>query len=168
MRVPILFLILLLPMIADSGVYKWIGPDGQVQYSDRPAEGAERIAITGGARTNDNVPRHEKDTVTELGPYTAFEILSPENNATIRDADGNVPVGILIEPSLVTGHRLRIEIDGQPVPGGVAGAQILLRGVGVGTHSIRASVIDELEVPVANTPAVVFHLRKPLPESALP
>jgi len=168
MRFPIFCLLLLCPLIADSGVYKWIGADGQVQYSDRPAEGAERLPITSGARKKEDVQRNDGETRAKLGPYNSFEIVNPEKDATIRDPDGNVPVGMVIEPPLKAGHRLRIDLDGQPVQGNVPGPQMLLQGVSIGSHSIRALIIDEQEAPVAETPAVDFHLRKPLPKSALP
>jgi len=109
------------------------------------------------------LPQDDADEA-ELGPYDVFEIVKPESNATIRDEAGKISVALVLDPPLMPSDHLRIEIDGQLVEGDASGTQIELTGLSFGSHSIRAVVIDEFEVPIARTLLVHFHLRKPSAE----
>ncbi len=160
---------LLLPLAALGGFYKWQGSDGQTYYSDRPVLGAEPVVL--------KVDRTEEAADTQVvsqapvgdpGPYEDFTILVPEQNQTIRDADGKALVSLLIDPALAADSRLEILLDGQPLPGTAREAQIQLQGVAVGSHRIQARILDDANEVVASSPVVDFHMRKPLPEDATP
>lgn len=160
---------LLLPLLAAAGVYRWVDPDGRIQYSDRPVSGAERVGI----QLDRSVESAEAQVPTEeggleLGTYDSFEILAPEPNQTLRDAEGKVDLSLLIEPPLAPDHRLQILVDGQPVTGDAQGAQIQLLGLAFGSHRIQARIKDDLDETVATSTAIDFHLRKPLPEDLRP
>jgi hypothetical protein len=163
----ILFLSLAFP--AAAGVYKSMGPDGSVQYSDRPLAGSEPVRIDVRKETGDSeAPGPETERPgAESGPYEAFEVVIPEPNATIRNNEGEVQIGLLIDPALMPEHRLQLELDGQRVPGDAAGTQVILRGLSFGSHRVRALLVDQLDEIIATTPPVDFHLRKQLPEPAL-
>jgi hypothetical protein len=152
-----------------AGVYKSVGPDGRIQYTDRPVSGAEPVRVTRDrARSQAAALKPATETAAELGPYTAFEIASPAPGATVRSETGDLPVSLLLDPALMAAHKLRVMLDGQSVPGAVSGTQLTLKGLAYGSHRLQAQVLDDLDVPVAYTPAIDFHLRKPVPESALP
>jgi hypothetical protein len=158
-----------------AGVYKSIGPDGRVEYTDRPVAGAQPLS-TGGSpleaeRTDSAGPRVAAPTdaaTPALGPYAAFEILLPEPNATVRNDTGDVQVSLIIEPALLPEHQIRLLIDNQPIAGVVPSTQVVLKEVTLGTHTLQAQITDGRSGQVASTNPVTFHLRKPVPESALP
>ncbi len=170
MRKLAVILLLSLPLPAAAGVYKSTGSDGSVQYSDRPLVGSEPVRIDVRDQTADpKAPGPETERPgAESGPYDAFEVVVPEPNATIRHSEGEVQIGLLIDPSLISEHRLRLELDGQQVPGDAAGTQVILRGLSFGSHRVRALIVDQLDEVIATTPPVDFHLRKQIPEPALP
>jgi hypothetical protein len=167
---PILTLLLtLLAVAAHAGVYRWVDAQGRVQFSDRPMAGAEPVPLPA-ARVE---PAPEAAAAPQAGsgdtgPYTTFEVVTPEPNATLRDAEGKVQISLLLEPSLAEGHRLRVLVNGQSPEGDGQGTQMVIQGLSFGSHRLQAEVLDELGVPVAYTAPVDFHLRKPLPETALP
>ena len=100
--VPLLFA--LLPGLALGQVYKWTDAQGKAQFSDRPAPGAEAIGL---ATKKAPPPEREKahsPARGQLGPYTQFEVVTPEQNATVRDAQGKVEVGLVLEPALSRCH----------------------------------------------------------------
>lgn len=164
-----ILLAFLLAQPVAAGVYKWVGPDGRVHYSDRPVAGAEPVAGLASDRDEGGSDDGEDTGVgADPGPYTAFEILIPEPNATLRNDDGHAQVSLLIDPPLSEDHRLRLLVDGQPVGGDPGGTQVQLQGLSYGSHQLRAEVLDDLEVPIAYTETVDFHLRRPLPEDTLP
>lgn len=159
-------ILLLLPLLADAGVYKWIGPDGQIHYSDRRVSGAERVGVKA-HRPPSPTEAAADDQVqdADAGLYENFEILSPEQNQTLRNAEGKVELSLLIEPALSSDHKIELILNANPVPGEAGGSQILLQGLSFGSHQVQARILDQYDEVVALTPVVDFHLRKPVPES---
>ena len=169
MRILPIIGLFLLPLLAAAGIYKWEGPDGRVQYSDRPVTGADYVGIQvdhGDEAADSRVP--EQEPATDLGPYDSFEIVNPEPNQTLRNTLGRVDLGLLVEPPLAEDHRLRIFLDGQLVGGDAQGTQIRLQGLTFGSHRVQARIQDEFDETIASSPIVDFHLRKPLPEDQRP
>jgi hypothetical protein len=164
---PLLPLLILLPSPALGEVYKWTDASGRVQYSDRPVQGAQPVPVP-----TKKAPTESDQTQTpvpgQLGPYTQLDIVTPEPNATFRDAEGKVELGLLLEPAPMEGHRLQILLDGTPIPGDVPGTQILLTGVRVGSHQVQARIQDLLDKVVATSAVITFHVRKPLPPEYQP
>ena len=161
--------ILLLPLLATAGVYKWEGPDGRVYYSDRPASGAKPIGVpvNRGKDARKEEPPVE-ETAAVLGPYDSFEILVPEPNQTLRDAQGEVDLSLLVEPPLAGDHRLLILLNGQPLEGDTRRTQVRLQGLTFGSHRVQAQIQNELDETIASSAPVDFHLRKALPEELRP
>ena len=163
--------ILLLAVYAtgtSAQVYRWVDAEGQTHFSDRPQVGSERVGIPGGLGPENQPPGPELSATPLLGPYSGFEIVSPEANQTLRIDPGSLPVSLLLDPPLMTGHRLELLVDGVAVPVGEAlGAQLSLSGLSFGTHVAEARILDASGL-VARSASVSFHLRKPLPPGVLP
>jgi hypothetical protein len=159
---------------AIAEVYKGIGPDGDTFYSDQPVDGAEEVRLPNTAPPADAVPAANGeatpgDAVADAGPYTSLEILTPTEGETIRDVDRKVRVSLLVEPPIREGHRLSIEIDGTPATGlSEKATQVRLRGLPLGSHRLQTRVLDAEGNVVAQSKEVHFHVRRPLPEAALP
>lgn len=166
MRILTSIAILLLPLLASAGIYKWMGPDGSIHYADQPVPGAERVGIQVERVADPKVPKNA--TGPDLGPYDGFEIVSPEPNQTLRNDEGSVDLSLLIEPPLAQGHRLRILVNGQPIVGEAKGTQIRLSGLAFGSHRMQVRIQNDQDETIASSPAVDFHLRKPLPEELRP
>ena len=109
MRALLIPLLLLIPILVLGQVYKWTDANGKVHYSDRPVSGAEPLGVP--VKKTPPAQQQPAPSQASLGPYTQFEILAPEPNATVRDAEGKVQVGLVLEPALMEGHRLQILVD---------------------------------------------------------
>lgn len=159
MRRLLIALSLLIPALAGGQVYKWVDSNGKVHYSDRPVTGAETIGIP----VQKAPPPRDKPSVGQAspGPYGQFEIIAPADNATVRDPDGNVQVGLVLEPALMEGHRLQILADGAPVTGNVPGTQLRLGGLALGSHQLQGQILDAGGAPIASSSVVHVHLLKP-------
>jgi hypothetical protein len=151
---------LLIPVLAAGQVYKWVDASGKVHYSDRPVSGAETIGVP---LKKAQPPQDGKATAGQAspGPYAQFEILTPEDNVTLQDAEGTVQIGLLLDPALMDGHRLQVLTDGTPVTGDVPGTQLRISGLPLGSHQLQAQILDGAGIPVASSSVVHFHLRKP-------
>ncbi len=155
----LLTLSLLIPALAAGQVFKWIDTEGKVHYSDRPIAGAEALDVP----VQKSPPPQDKPTPGQAspGPYVQFDIVAPVDNVSLSDAEGNVQVGLLLDPALMEGHRLQILTDGAPASGDVPGTQLRISGLPLGSHQLQAQIIDASGTPIASSSIVHFHLRKP-------
>jgi hypothetical protein len=160
MRPLLIVLSLLVPVLVAAQVYKWVDADGKVHYSDRPITGAEPLPVP-----LKKVPQPQATPAAPIpaspGPYAQFEVLTPEPNATLRDAEGNLTVGLVLEPPLMAGHRLQLLLDGGPVTGEAPGTQLLIKGLPFGSHDIQAQILGAGGALIATSSTIRFHLRKP-------
>lgn len=161
----LLFAFLLAWPLYAKDVYKWTSEEGVILYSDTYRPGAERIHVTGGSTSpqpgvGSSTDEGSQSTSATAGNYEHFEILSPENDETIRSNEGVVPVGLSLTPTLAPGHSIQILLDGTLLEGSLNSTQFTLNNLNRGTHSLEAKVVDEAGNPVMTAPRINFHLRK--------
>ncbi|MCU0832855.1 MAG: DUF4124 domain-containing protein [Chromatiaceae bacterium] len=169
MRASLLLALLIALVPAQADVYRWVDDSGRVHYGDRPVVGAQTVPLPAPLPAETAPPvETAPDPSGDPGPYTAFEILAPEPNATVRDAQGRVPVALLLDPPLLEGHRMQILLNEQLVPGDMPGMHLALDGLPLGSHRLRIDIVDEFGVTQASTPTIDFHLRRPVAETASP
>ncbi|MDO9371667.1 MAG: DUF4124 domain-containing protein [Gammaproteobacteria bacterium] len=170
-----------LPLCAFGGVYKWVGPDGNVTYSDKPQPGATEIempkfpavapitapvttAPAASGPTGDKIPPEKKDAkpATIFKSYVKFSIVTPENDATARENDGNVNVELVTEPAWNPqwGHKARVMLDGKPLPDMQTTAKFQLKNIDRGTHSLQATMLDAKGAVLATSQTITFHLKR--------
>ena len=161
--VPVLILLAFLPA-AQAQVYKWVGPDGSIQYSDRPPpQGAERIEIPPvqiyeAPRLPATTPPGDADEPRPVElRYERVRLASPGDDEAIRTNLGEVLVRLDVEPELFRGHRVEVLLDGNRVGAGAA-TRIELSNVDPGTHTLQARIIDSEGEEVAATEVVTFHI----------
>lgn len=162
MRTPIALVLILcsaLPVAAD--VYRWVGEDGQVNYSDRPGPGAELLRASAASLRAGSEPATEPRSIPagDAGPYDDFRIVAPEDGAVLMVGDGQVDVSLLLIPRLADGHGLELLVNGAPVQGERIGTQLTLRGLPLGSHSVQARIRDDENLIIAATQVAQFHLR---------
>lgn len=166
MNIKLLTLIsfLLVPLAYADTVYKSHDADGNVIFSDVDSAGAEAIEIQKSQTLN--LPKPDLSQfrkTTKLTPeeikYTQFEIVSPENDSTIRSNEGKVSVNIEITPTLDEKHEIAFFMDGKQISSGKS-QQLSLSEVDRGTHIVFASILngEGKVIKRSNTPA--FHLKK--------
>lgn len=157
---------------AFAQVFKWVDAEGRTQFSDRPQHDAEPVGLKGfkPAPAEATAPAgNSLASAPNLGPYSALEIVSPEPNQTLRQAEDTLAVSLLVNPPLMEGHQIELILDGVPISvARSAGTQLSLTGIPFGSHQAYAQVRDRQGVVVAASPPVTFHLRKPIPPGVLP
>lgn len=173
-------LIFYLPVAAPATIYKSIGPDGQVIYSDQPQPGAKEIELPPEVPpsppsviapeptpTMGKTPGkvRETPTLTEKPPVTGYNklaIIKPENDEAVRANNGVVDVDLALEPALDTkaGHQIAVTLDGKELPDIPASTQFQLNNVDRGTHSLQAQIIDAEGKVLARSNTVTFHLQR--------
>ena len=127
-------------------MYKWVDAEGNISYSDQPPfKDADKLdpppinttPAVSAPKTAAKEVEEETDT-----KYSFFKITSPENDATIRNNEGNFSISLGINPELDTanGHYLTILLDGKPVHKKTTSTNASFSNVDRGTHKITATV----------------------------
>ncbi|UCB54109.1 MAG: DUF4124 domain-containing protein [Thiotrichales bacterium] len=167
--------------IASAQFYKSVDEQGNIVYSDTPTPGAEQLKPPP-ISTVDSLPKPEPSTDTEAKPgeetgeeaekkpptrYTKFSIVSPQNEATIWDNNGSVPVSLLLEPPLDTenGHSVWVYVDGKAFVRKSQSMVQPLSGIDRGAHKIRAEIRDEKRKTLKRTNNITVHMKR---ASAIP
>ena len=167
--------------IASAQFYKSVDEQGNIIYSDTPTPGAEQLTPPP-ISTVDSLPKPEKSDETEAKPdeeageeaakkpptrYTKFSIVSPQNDATIWDNTGSVPVSLLLEPPLDTenGHSVWVYVDGRAVVRKGQSMVQPLSGIDRGAHKIRAEIKDEQRKTLKRSQNITVHMKR---ASAIP
>jgi len=136
---------------ANSQIFKRIGPDGQVYFSDQPGSDAERVDVTP-AQTISLPPVPEQTEPAAAATqgdaivaYTGFSITSPTSDQGVRANDGNVTVHLSLQPALQSGHMIVLNVDGEDgeSTNSSSGLMIELNNLSRGQHTVMATVIDE-------------------------
>ena len=162
--------------MVSAQLYKSVDEQGNIVYSDTPTPGAEQLTPPPLSTVKSRpAPASPDATDTKLGDavveeptkksptkYTKFSIVQPNNDDTIWDNSGAVPVALQLEPALDTenGHSIWVYVDGQAV---VRKSQSLvqpLSNLDRGTHKIRAEIRDEKRKTLKRTKNITVHLKR--------
>ena len=162
-----LFLVLCVALASSAvqaqKVYKIIQPDGTVEFTDAPPPDvpAQQIEIPPLNTSNQLAPPSDSATQSATGAkgYSEFRITHPANGEAIRDNAGNVNVDLSLEPSLRTGDKIELYLDGQSIGGG-KDTGITLADMDRGSHSIKAVVKNAAGQVVARSNSVTFTLQR--------
>lgn len=149
MKLYSLLLIVLFCTTASAEVFKRIGPDGEVYFSDRAGSDAAPVDVTPAQTVSLPAVPEQTDAApqpNDTAPsYTEFAIVSPTDDEGVRANDGNVPVSLSLRPELMPGHTITLKIDGEDgkqVHAG-EGLTIELSNLSRGRHTVEARVVNE-------------------------
>jgi hypothetical protein len=90
----------------------------------------------------------------------AVSISSPQNEETIHDNTGRVPVTVAITGGdpLAAGGSIRTILDGKAFGPAVRAASFALEGVERGEHALRVEVLDAAGTVIAASGSVKFYM----------
>ena len=156
---------------AQTGVYRWVEPDGTVTFTDQSRPGAEKIEI----QAPQTVPPPEAvrkalranseraEPAASGAAYTQFAIVSPSDDEAVRSNNGDVNIALSLEPALHADHAIVVSMDGQAIGKG-SSTSLQLENLPRGTHTVQATVVDAAGTEIIRTDTVSFHvLRRRLP-----
>lgn len=170
------FLSLVLAAAATAGaaeVYRWMGADGQIHFSDRPQPGAERITITvsppasspsfaASAAAGSRVP--EDEATGPVARYQSLTITSPTQEQVLWNIEGQLDVAAALQPALQAGHTLQFNLDGRTVVAEAGSTRAQFPEVFRGEHALQVEVVDaQGRTLVASLPTRFFVRQTALP-----
>lgn len=164
MRVWFALVLLSVTAFASAQVYRSVGPDGSVEFSDHPlTPNATVINVQPVQTAPMGAPVRHPVSVTApaaepRAAYHRFEILSPGPDEAVRANDGRVSVALALEPPLSPGHRVVLHVDGQPTGGSEGSLDVTLENLSRGTHQLDALVVNSGGEMVVSAGPVTFHV----------
>lgn len=170
MQRSLVFVLAFVCATASAEIYRRIGADGHVYFSDQPGPDAERIEVT--PNTAVRLPQtpvqadasgqaDATGTAADITPaYSNLSIVSPASNAGVRANDGNVTVALKLVPDLQPGHTIVLNIDGEDGKQISSGEDLTieLTNLSRGLHTIAASVLDEDNETLVQADPVSFYV----------
>ena len=155
------------PSFAAEKVYKSVGPNGEITFSDTPSPGATELNVQ-------PAPTIRTPPVPEFTPgptvptrqvaprYTSLSINSPADQSTVVSTEGKVSISVNVEPPVRVdaGDRLEILLDGKVVSAG-ANSSISLDNIDRGAHNLSAAVVNRNGDTLLSSQSVTFYLQRP-------
>ena len=160
----LLLMCVILP--ANATIYKWADSAGNIHFSDTPHEGAEAVDLPP-PQTYSPPQAGDKPAPNEILPppddvqtYNTVQIIQPQDQETIRNNQGYIPVMIRIEPELKPGDQIQLVLDGKPIGKPQHELVFSLNSIDRGSHTVAAQVLnDKGEVLITSEAITVFLFR---------
>ena len=166
-KIVLLSLLMVSPIFAQ--IYKWTDSNGDVHFSDQPHPNAEKLDIPE-AQTFKPPPllspqsspsqSNSQDGDTDRG-YSVLKIVQPQNEETIRNTEGYIPVVASIEPRLKDGDKLQVLYDGKPLGDAKASTVFALSQVKRGSHTIAVQVVDSEGKVIQTSDTITVFMMQP-------
>ena len=152
----------------DNGnkIYKKIGPDGEIIYSDKPVPGAEEVDVPPPSAYKP-VPPPTTFTPYQAPPKTpttksitnTLTITEPKNEQTIWSGSGEFTMSVNLGSALLPGQQLEYLIDGNVVYSGTE-ASHTFTDIYRGAHVLTVRLSDNSGSSVTSPP-VTFYMQRP-------
>lgn len=159
--------VLALHSVASAEAYRVVGPDGAVEFTDRPVEGAESIPLPDiqtytapplrPAREGSREPQPAR---SEAAPYERLLITSPSDQATLRGPNAPLSVTLAVVPELKQAHRYVLALDGVAAVRGTE-PTLSLDPPERGMHRLGAWVEDARGKRLIESPPVTIYVHRP-------
>ncbi|HED18539.1 MAG TPA: DUF4124 domain-containing protein [Gammaproteobacteria bacterium] len=148
-----------------AAVYKSVDAQGNVVYTDEPAGNGKPLVLP--PLSTIPAPKYTtgKPSVKpgdSGNAYTNISIVSPTQEATLRDNTGAVPVTAGLKPVLnaAAGHRFQFYLDGQTQGKPTESSHIVIANVDRGAHNVAVAVVDAEGKEVMRSSPVEFNLHR--------
>ncbi len=154
---------------ADAEVYRSVDADGLPVFSDVPLDTAEVAQRPAGVNvyaallpSSGNEAAGDAQPVAETSAYVSALILAPLAGEAVRANGGAVQLRGQVSPSLRTGHRAVLFVDGAMLAKADANAdgslEFALANVARGSHQARIDVVDANGDTLLQGAPSVFHV----------
>ena len=154
-----------------SDIYRHVDEDGNVTFSDEPMDDdSESMELESLPEVNLPDPAERKRGAMRDTPqdneardqqgYQSLEITAPEHDSAFWRGDGLVVVRFRSQPSLRSGHRYALELDGERVQEG-RGTTFTLENMNRGTHELVVHVLNANDETISSSDVTRFTLHRP-------
>ena len=144
-------------------MYKHTDDKGVTTYTDVEVEGSTQVIPAEGNTIK--LPKYagKKNPVeVQKAAYDTFLIVSPQNDSTIRDNNGNIAVSLSVSPELdaANGHSISVYIDDNISSSKGTSLAVTLNNVNRGSHTIYAIVSDAEAKTLIQSNSITVHFKQ--------
>jgi hypothetical protein len=162
----ICILVCLLPLICVAEVYEQKDQNGNIIFTDMPADGSAKpvdlpqISTAPGPTPKPTVqqPVPSANTPARVA-YTVFDLAAPVDQETIQNQPV-IPVDIKINPDLQPGDTIQVFIDGSPWGPPAASTHFVFNAPPRGTHTLAAKLIDNRQQTIKETNTITMFIHQ--------
>lgn len=142
----------------NTTIYKTTHKDGTVTYSDQPSPGAVQVSLDVNTNTmQSNAPKMViLPQVTQKKREYQLNIVSPENDATVRNNMGNIDIAASLQPSHAGLFQLTINGQKLQSPTGV----FKLENMDRGSYQYQVEFIGNSGKVIASSETRSLHLHR--------
>lgn len=157
----------------ESGaIYKIVGADGQVTFSDTPPVGGQAekvelapiniqpITLPRPLPMRKLSPKADSGAGENTGPVS-IQIVSPQDGTTIPPGQRLVALQVDVQPVYPDGARFFAVIDGQPWRGSSSGSALDISMLERGSHSVQVVLTDASGRVLAQSPMITLYVQRP-------
>ncbi len=151
--------------IADAVLYKGVDAQGNVVYSDKPFDAAEKfipppISVMDAAKVKPDEAKAVEEKPAEF-KYINFDIASPKNNQTFQNVfDVMVSLKIRPELNIAENHRIWMLVNGKPVIKNIQNTSFKIKGLERGANELQAQIRDENGKIIVRTRTMVIFVHQ--------
>jgi hypothetical protein len=145
-------------------IYKKVGPDGEVIYSDNPLPDSKEVKVPQASGYKPVkpppafTPYQPPEKKSQAKPQVKLSITSPKQDEVIWGVQDQISVTVDLEPGLAAGEQLEYLIDGKSVLTGSATSYTFSK-VYRGTHTLEVRLIDHAGNSILSQ-KVTFHMHR--------
>lgn len=144
-------------------VYKSVGPNGQVIYSDQPSPGSKEITVpdAGGykpVKPPSGFTPYQPPHPAKRPAGNTLTITQPADKATIRSAQGILSVSVSLARGLQPQQSLVYQVDGKTLYTGTATSHTF-HNIFRGTHVVTVQLTNSDGSQVSSASATVYMKR---------
>ncbi len=164
----------LVVLLAGSGasaqVYRVVDENGNVTFTDKPPPNAEKLDIrtpnSSAPPTNGVFPKSSPSTTTdgeegEEGTNYTLKITSPSDETIIPRGPGNFSVSASVSPSLQSGHKLLLMLDGSAHGEAQQSGSWSLTNVSRGEHALSVAAVDGSNKTLGTSASIKVYVFRP-------
>lgn len=152
-----------------TSVYKTVGPNGEVVFTDKPLVGSKSEKVELGPTNVQPIALPRQLPVRKLSPqqrddYSGpinFAIVSPQDGATIPPGQRFISLQVAISPMPKSGYRFYAVVDGQPWRGGSGGTSLDISALERGSHNVQAVLTDMNGNVLARSQGITIYVKRP-------
>lgn len=167
MRGRYLLLACCLSLGTQAEIYRYTNAQGEVVYTSQPPAGVAANPVELSTPNRLEAPsrpseQNQPPSSSSKTAATSYQIswMGLSSGQTIRANNGDLQIGVHLEPALQSGHFLRFSLDGQAVTGPQTTPEVSLTELDRGTHSLTVEVLEANGRVVQSSPALSFTVQR--------
>lgn len=157
-------ILLMLTLVTNSvlaNIFTWTDDNGQQHFSDTPRKNAKQYQLNGNTENNISIKIPLKNQGNSLLPISyVFNIVSPLNEATVRNNNGNLDIQASIDPQPPKNTLFQLVVDDNKIAKPQPSLFFTLTAMNRGKHKLAVEATLPTGEVLIQTPAISIFMHR--------